>query len=287
MYITIYTLTCTCRCCTASTTTAPTCTNPVTQLDESTRSDLCPSPPRVSVADVVNGATGRLDSDLTYVDEVLLEEAIDLGPDVYIRRIQAGFVMSYRDPPYAACGCSSTDPTRFISSLEGISECREVDGMPIYALRQDLQWINQDLPWLNDETCPLFDGSGASGGNGGDCDQCAISDDYLVDGSSANILQGLLCSLGTEDNCRHVDRPVAAYTPNQTQEQITATVYYNNNVSFAELCTFFTLQMYVYNIHIRTYVRVECAFNNICHDMLRELLRTCSRCINHIRISIV
>ena len=224
-----------CRCCTASTTTAPTCTNPITQLDESTRSDLCPSPPRVSVADVVNGTTGRLDSDLTYVDEVLLEEAIDLDPDVYIRRIQAGFVMSYRDPPYAACGCNSTDPTRFISSLQGISECREVDGTPIYALRQDLQWLNQSLPWLNDDTCPLFDGSSASGGNGGDCDQCAISDDYLVDGSSANILQGLLCSLGTEDNCSHVDRPVAAYTPNQTREQITATVYYNNNVSFAEL----------------------------------------------------
>ena len=242
----------TCRCCTASTTTAPTCTNPVTQLDEFQRRDLCPSPPRVSIADVVNGATGRLDSDLTYVDEVLLEEAIDLDPDVYIRRIQAGFVMSYRDPPYAACDCSSTDPTRFISSLQGISVCEEVGGAPIYALRQG-------LPWINDDTCPLFDGSSASGGNGdgsgsasggngGDCDLCAISNDYLVDGSSANILQGLLCSLGTEDNCRHVDRPVAAYTPNQTREQITATVYYNNNVGFTV----------IYSVH--KYIKVECAF---------------------------
>ena len=244
MYMTYFVI---CRCCTASTTTAPTCTNPITQLDESTRSDLCPSPPRVSVADVVNGTTGRLDSDLTYVDEVLLEEAIDLDPDVYIRRIQAGFVMSYRDPPYAACGCNSTDPTRFISSLEEVSVCIEVDGAPIYA-RQDLSWL--------DDTCPL---SGANGGNGGDCDQCAISDDYLVDGSSANFLQHSLCS----DNCSHVDRPVAAYTPNQTREQITATVYYNNNVSFAEL----------HVLHYRhTYVRVECSFTNICHDTLRELL---------------
>ena len=218
-----------CRCCQARrATTAPSCTNPISQTVDFRRRNLCPSPPRVSDADVVNSATGRLDSDLTYVDEVLLEEAIDLDPDVYIRRIQAGFVLSYRDPPFAACGCSNTNPTMLNIFLQGLSLCREVDGVKFFARPED-------LPWLNDETCPLFDGNGASSGSGGDCGLCAISDDYLVDGTSASILQTSLCSLNASDGCDRDQRPVGAYTPSQTREQITATVYYNNNVSFAKL----------------------------------------------------
>ena len=64
-----------------------------------------------------------------------------------------------------------------------------------------------------------------------------------MDGTSANILQTSLCSLNSSDGCDPDRRPVGAYTPNQTREQITATVYYNNNVSFAEL------RMYMYMHH--------------------------------------
>ena len=220
-----------CRCCRATSATAPTCTNPITQIRESQRKNFCPAPPKVSDVDIEEGATGRLDSDLPYVDEVLLEEAKDLEPDVYIRRVQAGFVMSYREPAYAGCGCSSTKTDVFDETVREFSECRLIDDATMYTLQD-----NGSLPWVNDSTCPLF-GSG-SGSNSDDKSNrtsnspLLLDDNYLVDGLSANILQLFLCSeeLQNTSFCKKENRSLAAVTPAQTQQQITATVYYNNNV---------------------------------------------------------
>ena len=48
--------------------------------------------------------------------------------------------------------------------------------------------------------------------------------DFLVDGVSANVLQSRACNEEVSQSC-----PVGKFYPNQTQ-QISATVYYNNNV---------------------------------------------------------
>ena len=150
-----------CRCCNATSTTAPTCTNPITQIRESKRRNFCPAPPKVSNFDIKKGATGRLDSDLPYVDEVILNEARNLEQDVYTRRVQAGFVMSYREPAYAACGCSSMSTDVFDQTVKEFSECRVIDGATMYSLQDD------ELPWLNESTCPLFDSGSGSGSRNG------------------------------------------------------------------------------------------------------------------------
>ena len=156
-----------------------------------------------------------------------MKEAKDLESDVYIRRVQAGFVMSYREPAYAACGCSSVNTNVFDSTVKEFSECRVIDGATMYSLQDD------GLPWLNESTCPLFDsGSGSDSSNGSSTTSLPLDDNYLVDGLSANLQQTFLCSDRLENTsfCKGMDRPLAAVTPAQTQQQITATVYYNNNV---------------------------------------------------------
>ena len=218
-----------CRCCNATYTTVPTCTNPITQIRESKRNTFCPAPPKVSNIDIKEGATGRLDSDLPYVDEVILNEARNLEQDVYARRVQAGFVMSYREPAYAACGCSSMSTNIFDQTVREFYECRVIDGATMYSLQDD------ELPWLNESICPLFDsgsGSGSGSSSGSSNIQLPLDNSYLIDGASANFQQRFLCSEKLEGKtyCNSADRPLAAVTPAQTQQQITATVYYNNNV---------------------------------------------------------
>ena len=158
-----------------------------------------------------------------------MEEAQDLEPDVYIRRVQAGFVMSYREPAYAACGCSSVNADVFEETVKQFSVCRTIDGAAIYSLQ------HSGLPWLNETTCPLFgsgSGSGSDKSSGSSSSQLLLDDNYLVDGTSANFQQIFLCSEEIEKSslCHIEKQPLAAVAPAQTRRQITATVYYNNNV---------------------------------------------------------
>ena len=210
----------------------PSCTNPLTQSRSSKQKDLCPQPPQVSLDDAERNATGRLDSDTVFVDETLLRKGNDMSPDVYIRRIQAGFVISYRDPPYTACGCTDTDcfAEKYVSML---SECTRLDGAQVYALRQrDLyfDWLSRDC----DEA-----GSGSGSGSGG---VGPFSMDYAVDGLSANLLQLMACAVnGSCGGENATVCPTAEFYP-QEPPQVSTTVYYNNNV-----CIFHVLQEEVKN----------------------------------------
>ena len=212
--------------------------------------DLCPTPPQLSLNDAENDASGRLESENVFVDETLLRKGNDMDPEVFIRRIQAGFVLSYRDPPFSVCGCNNVDifSQQYVSEL---SECTSSGGAQIYALKQDSQF-SQSFDWLDRDCGEYSSGSGSSGsgssgsgsgasGSGASGSSASgsgsgpvFSGDYAVDGVSANLLQLLACSNVTNTNSgcdgeSEEQRPAAEYYPDQSP-QISATVFYNNNV---------------------------------------------------------
>ena len=216
-------------CCEAQKDPVPTCTNPLTQANQPDQEKLCPASPKLSISDLTSSTIGRLDSDTVFVDEALLRKAVRMDPDVYIRRVQAGIVVSHRDPPYSTCGCRNS---RYFSKeyINPLTACRIVDGAEMYALRENSASYEM-LTWLVEE-CPQYNssGSGSGSGSGGG----VFSGDYLVDGPSANTLQFSSCAddevgpLGCMGEA-FGDRPLGQYYPDQAS-QITATVFYNNNV---------------------------------------------------------
>ena len=182
----------------------------------------------MSLDDAESNATGRLDSETVFVDETLLRKGTNMAPEVYIRRVQAGFVLSYRDPPYAACGCSDSE-TFAQQYLSELSECIQTDGDQVYALKQDHKYFS----WLSrvcDERGSGQSGSGMDGSSGGiGSGSMRFSKGYEVDGLSANLLQILACGNQSCDGETSNNRPVAKFFPTEIP-QVSATVYYNNNV---------------------------------------------------------
>jgi hypothetical protein len=64
----------------------------------------------LSVDDAFNNSIrGPLDSDNTYIAEVLLGVADDLQPNVFFREVQAGFVVSYQEPALSFCALSAIE----------------------------------------------------------------------------------------------------------------------------------------------------------------------------------
>ena len=233
-------------CCEASRAVVPSCTNPLTQTMTTDQSELCPTPPQLSREDTINNATGALHSENVFVDEALLRKGNDMDPAVYIRRMQAGFVLSYRDPPYAVCGCNDIEyfTQEYFSEL---SECTNTNESQLYALKLDsmfaqyLDWLSRDCDEytsgnFSGESYIGIGGSGRRSGSSfcgpGGCVQ-TFNEGYTVDGVSANLLQLLACGNDTlHSGCNGEsgqDRPAAEYYLEQTP-QISATVFYNNNV---------------------------------------------------------
>ena len=229
-------------CCEASSAVVPSCTNPLTQTRNSDQKDLCPRPPQLSIDDVQDNINGKLDSENVFVDEALLRKGNELDPEVYIRKIQAGFVLSHRDPPYSVCGCS--DIEYFTQEyIDQLTECTTVSGAQLYALNQDSMFAG-DLEWLSRD---CNDSNVVSGSGSGDM---LFNGDYTVDGVSANILQLLACvNESFHDGCdgeSRNNRPVAEYYPNQTS-QISATIFYNNNVPISiVLCVGVTMHAHLF-----------------------------------------
>ena len=190
--------------------------------------DLCPAPPRLSYDDIINEATGTLDSHLVYLDEHLIEQANDLDPEVFIRRVLGGFVMTYDEPNFGSCGSFPNE--NYAPIVQGRVEkqflqCTEVNNGSEYFSLNVTELGLTNLDWLeSQENCPARY-EGGSGGNGGNIDAGS-----LVDGTSANYFQQFSCIEAEEAGVRN---SLPVYTPNRpTQPKIiSATVYYNNNVS--------------------------------------------------------
>ena len=243
----------------------PSCTNPLTQKKTTVQQDLCPRPPQLSLNDAENIVTGRLDSETVFVDETLLRKGSGMDPEVYIRRIQAGFVLSYHDPPYAVCGCKDVDyfTQEYIAQF---SECTNTAGVQMYALKQDslfaqyLDWLSRNCDEYTSGSCTSGSGASGDGASGSGATGSGVSGsgvsgsgvsgsgasgsgasinmfkgDYAVDGVSANLLQLLACTnTSYHSECEGgsgKDRPVAEYYPSQTPPiHVSATIFYNNNV---------------------------------------------------------
>ena len=245
------------RCCEATKEIPATCTYPLTQNDDVDRESICPAPPRVSYYDVTNNVKGRLDSDLTFVDEYLLHRAEDLEPDVYKRRLQGGFVISYMEPEFGTCGLTSNSavPNEVIADTSFLL-CANIQDSDYYTFNTIEYDISES--WLNStDNCPLLNTSSSMNSTG-------LGSDSLVDGVSARIVQGGVCpndldklqcivcpndpdKLQCSDTCPNdpdklqcsvclddfdkKTRPPAMYTANFTQQKMAATVYYNSEVS--------------------------------------------------------
>ena len=181
-----------------------------------------------------------------YVDEYLIQKAEDLDPEVYIRRVLGGFVMSYREPEFGSCDLGN-DPLN-AENLESLASqsftlCREINDTEFYTLSTNLAAA---FPWMNNEdNCPALTASEGSVGSGAE----GLDGNSVVDGFSANVAQMLLCREVNDDS------PQAIFTTNpspQSQQNIEATVYYNNNVTYIVHSTY-VCDKYMY-IYIYTYV---------------------------------
>ena len=61
---------------------------------------------------------GLLESDNVYIAEYLMQKADAIKPDVFFRRFQAGFSLSYSEPSFGVCGCNTTeDVCNFVAHL--------------------------------------------------------------------------------------------------------------------------------------------------------------------------
>ena len=249
------------------------CTNPFTQSGEPSIDDLCPSPPRISYNDVRQDATGgRLDSDLVYVDEYLLEKAEDLDAEVYIRRLLGGFVMSYSEPEFGSCGFGNK--VSDVDELEDIvnssfTQCSMIDGRDFYIILVNSSEFDF-FPWLgNVYYCPLLNETESGSGSGE-----VINGNSLVDGFSANLVQSTICNGTNEDDTS----PLAVYTSDFTKQKISATVYYNNNVKYNESMIIMT---FVYDLHLCLYLLPKTILLSLCPAMAHvcSIIECISQCM--------
>ena len=237
------------RCC--ETRFDSSCTNPFTQnLISGT---ACPAVPKVSVTDALSGtATGRLDSDNTYVSEYLLQYAdqlSDLGD--YYTRFLGGFTVGRQEPAYSACGCS--DASNFtLNYLVPLHQCSDLASSELsYVIPGAFEWYNSsNCSSLVSEDTVTVPGSGGGSGVGDAVSTVTVTtlqtlnSSVRVDGSSVGALQGLSCSTidasslsgvntTAQEGCREdgtSQRPVSAFYPVQTQ-RTSVTLWYNGKVS--------------------------------------------------------
>ena len=247
IYLTMdYTFFSSTRCCETRLGADASCTNPFTQLSSSER--VCPAVSKVSVTDAASGsATGRLDSDNTYVAEYLLANAERFSD--YQTQVMGGLSVGGEEPTYSACGCSS--PTDFTQSyVAPLQQCSDLatGGDRSYVVSGAFEWYNNtDCSSLLQTTLVGGVGSGVSGGSGLVPEPVTIltplNASVRVDGSSLGALQALSCSaidassLGYSDDsvqegCGEnstAERPVSVFFPEQTQ-RTSVTVWYSGKV---------------------------------------------------------
>ena len=102
-----------------------------------TSGEFCPAPPKLSYSSLQKSIPrGPLENDNTYIAEYLLRTADSIKPDIFFRRFQTGFSLSYSEPSYSICGCNSTQD--FITPLKASSNRQ----CPRYSIDQQcaLSW---------------------------------------------------------------------------------------------------------------------------------------------------
>ena len=146
MYVSTRSFTNTCRCCQSTTESRnilKSCSNPLSLIfpfEGFTSGRFCPTPPKLSQSSLQKSIPrGPLENDNIYIAEYLLQTADSIKPDVFFRRFQGGFSLSYSEPSYSICGCNSTqDVCDFITPLRASSD----EQCPRYSIDQQcvLSW---------------------------------------------------------------------------------------------------------------------------------------------------
>ena len=222
------------------------------------------------MADATRGtATGRLDSDNTFVAEYLLRFAEEFGN--YQTQVMGGLTIGREEPVYSACGCSS--PSGFTQSyVAPLQQCSDSgSGDRSYVVSGAFEWYNSTectsllqtfgvgsgLPTTGAGSGLPTTGAGSglpvTSSTGVVVSQVAallatLNASVRVDGSSLGALQALSCSTidasslasddnnsllsGVQDGCGEnstTERPVSAFFPQQTQ-RTSVTVWYSGKV---------------------------------------------------------
>ena len=201
-----------CRCCETREDRPPSCTIPTTQFNMANRNSLCPSPPALSVVEFTDDVTttGRLDSDNTYVNEYLLRLAENMGGPVYSRRVLGGFTLGQIEPTFSICGCDSFNfnLTEAFRNVTNLQQCKIDSSGTVSTTDLDINCANDDFSGSGNGNGPVFNGR--------------------MNGIDAASLQRSVCS---ECNQSSSEQPIGSFYRTQLIPTLTATVWYNNNVS--------------------------------------------------------
>ena len=94
---------------------------PLSAPHDATIGAYCPTPPVLSLTDTYNTSiSGPLDTHSTFIAEYLLGVADKLEPSVFFHEVQAGFVVSYLEPPLSFCRLPDSEDTLKFSALLSI-----------------------------------------------------------------------------------------------------------------------------------------------------------------------
>ena len=182
----------------------------------------------MSIDDYLNNSTGLLDSDNTYVAEYLLRVAADLQPSVFFQRVQAGFVVSYQEPVLSFCGQTNETLNVELSDLiEAVCNCST--DMPIPSVcRPEIERCEM---YLDDTICECEEALECLGKNPFNMTVLPagyhnnLSYSFQMDFSSSVCPNDFYeCSISDGTN-------LAAQIYPPEKEALTATVWYNNQVS--------------------------------------------------------
>ena len=159
--------------------------------------------------------TGALDSETTFVAEDLMRfiDQEDVDTVSFFRRYQAGYTITTRDPPYAACGCQN----------DVVETCEDA-----------FELLGDQLNFTEGQ-CPYYTVLGECGGASPPdaCIMCdpgsSVSGCSTFDGIATNLLQNTSCNA-----CPGNQNSVGAVSPTPDQSPVVVTVWYNNQVCMHE-----------------------------------------------------
>ena len=217
---------CCSRCCnTNDKTTALSCQGPIGRAPYAAGfGDYCPSPPLLSVSDAYNQSiSGPLDSDNTFVAEYLIEVADKLQPSVFFQEVQAGFVVSYQEPPITFCRLGDMSHSVLLSGLLGALYNMSAFSFPNPECNGYIRSCNSSIGYFgtfNEDCVRALECVNSSNYN-----ITSIPGDYYdyLPSDTQSVIEDTVCS-------KYQQSGAAKVYPDQ-DDSMTVTIWYNNQVS--------------------------------------------------------
>ena len=164
--------------------------------------------------------SGPLDSDNTFVAEYLIRAADNLQPSVFFQEVQAGFVVSYQEPPLSFCRLADKTEALKFSALLNVLHNRSAFNFP------DNPDCDYNLNFCYDSIAYGYFGCQEAL----DCVKSVIPNITSLPGDYYFSLPSDTQSVIQTPVCEEVQEGVAKVYPDQV-DTLTVTVWYNNQVS--------------------------------------------------------